>query len=161
MAAKLTIRKQKFVQEYLTNGGNAAAAVRAAGYSPNHASHLGWRLVNHDEAVKAELERARNELANQTDYRAEEAMKELGEVIEFARETKNATAFARAVELRMRMAGLLIEKSEINVQGTVDVVGALLEGRQRAGLLDYDDDDVIDGEFTEIEGAPANDDIFS
>lgn len=160
----LTLRKRKFVQEYLANGGNAAAAVRAAGYAPTHASHQGWLLVNKDEAVKAEIERAHQELAERTDYRAEKAMEELGEVITFARETKNATAMARAVELRMKLAGLLVEKVDMNVSGTVDIVGTLLSARERAGLP-FDEADVLEGEYTESEGLPSPDtqtrDIFS
>lgn len=160
----LTLRKQKFCSEYLTNGGNAAAAARAAGYAHDHASHQGWLLVNRDEAVKAELDRARAELTERTDYNAANAMEELGEVIDFARNTKNATAMARAVELRMRMAGLLVEKVDVNVSGEIDIVGALLEGRQRAGLP-IDDEDVIDGEYEtaddERDALPSPDDIFS
>lgn len=145
----LTLRKQKFVGEYLSNGGNAAAAARAAGYAPDHASHQGWVLTNKDPAVRAELERARAELADRTDYKAEKAMQELGDVIAFARETKNATAMARAIELRMRMAGLLVEKVDLNVSAQIDIVGALLEGRARAGLLEHDDH-VFDAEYQEI-----------
>lgn len=157
--AGLTLRKQAFVHEYMRNGGNATQAAIGAGYAYNNARTQGYRLVNHDDAVKKELERARAELAERTDYDAEQAMTELGTVIEFARETKNATAMARGVELRMRMAGLLVDKHELNVQGNVDITGALIDARMRSGIgfEDEDEDDVLEGEYSEPGALPAAD----
>lgn len=158
--AGLTLRKQAFVHEYMRNGNNATQAAIAAGYAYNNARTQGYRLVNHDDAVKAEIERAQAELAERTDYGAEQAMTELGDVIDFARKTSNATAMARAVELRMKMAGLLVDKHELHVQGTVDITGALIDARMRSGI-GFEDDDVIEGEYTEAAALPPGVDIFS
>lgn len=145
---KLNLRKQRFVAEYMRNGGNGVQAAITAGYAPNNARTRAWRLTNQDEAVMAEIERAQKELAERTDYGAEQAMLELGDAIEFARKKDQATAMVRAIELRMKMAGLLNDKLDVNVSGRVDVLGAVLEAKQRAGVL-IEDDDVIEGELAD------------
>lgn len=45
MPAKGTKLQEKFVVEYIANGGNAAAAAEAAGYSSSSAYQIGWQLL--------------------------------------------------------------------------------------------------------------------
>ena len=60
-----------------------------------------------------ELDRRRTELTEATAYTVERGMEELSEGMVFAKETKNATAFARCIELRNKLMGNLIERRDI------------------------------------------------
>jgi hypothetical protein len=117
--AGLTPRKEAFALEYIRTGAAKASAV-AAGYAPKSAGTSAARLLN-DPVVKAFLEAARERSIAVAQYTATEAMRELEDVIRFSKETKNATAYARAVELRMRQAGLLIERSDVRMLGGFQV----------------------------------------
>lgn len=54
----MTEMQQKFIEEFVTNGGNAAAAARAAGYSEASA-----RQRAHEQLQKPEIQRAIDELS--------------------------------------------------------------------------------------------------
>lgn len=123
MRDQMTPRQQKFVAAYLAGKSGTQAAIDA-GYAPKAARTRAYDLLHHNPHVKAALEEAREALKTQANFNADRAMAELNDAIAFARETKNATAFARCIELKAKLAGLLTEKKEnptaafqINIMG--------------------------------------------
>lgn len=57
-------------------------------------------------------------------YNIDAAMKECEDAIEFARETENANAYVKAVELKSKLQGLLVEKHQIQqVPFTISIGG--------------------------------------
>lgn len=53
MADTLTTRQRRFVREYLATDGNAAEAARRAGYSPNSARTIAYRLLRDPDIQSA------------------------------------------------------------------------------------------------------------
>lgn len=47
--SRLSWRHQRFIMEFILHLGNAAAAARAAGYSPRWAKNIGYRLLRRRE----------------------------------------------------------------------------------------------------------------
>jgi phage terminase small subunit len=113
--AGLTPRKESFALEYIRTGSAKASAI-AAGYSPKSASTSAARLLK-DPVVTAFIDAARERSIAVAQYTATEAMRELEDGMRFARETKNATALARLIELRMKQSGLLVERSDVRMLG--------------------------------------------
>ncbi|MGA2083464.1 MAG: terminase small subunit [Holophaga sp.] len=106
MSKEMTIKQAKFVAAYLS-GTSAIQAAIEAGYSPSSARTRGFKLLKENEHVKAAVAEAREKIQAQTGFNAEQAMVELNAGIEFAKKTNNATALARHLELKMKLAGLL------------------------------------------------------
>lgn len=113
---KLRPREASFVQEYLKHGVASVAAV-AAGYAKSNAKNAGWRLLHKNEAIAAAISDARKSLVEKGQYNLEKAMIEAEEAMKFARETENANAFTKAVELRSKLNGLLVEKHDVRQVG--------------------------------------------
>lgn len=107
---QLNLIEAKFIDEYLKHG-NAGAAALAAGLTPNknHARQYGFKMIQRPH-VALMLAKRREELAAKTGYTAEKAMQEAEEAMAFAKDTGNANALVKAVELRSKLQGLLIEK---------------------------------------------------
>ena len=104
----LPSRMQLFVKHY-ARGMPATESARLAGYSEAYAKHAGEKILTNPR-VKAELDKIRAEVAEVTKFDAIQAMEELRQALFFSKETENATAFCRAVELRMKLAGLLVDR---------------------------------------------------
>jgi phage terminase small subunit len=129
---RLTPRKLKFIGEYLA-GKNGQQAAVAAGYSAGNARHRAYELMR-DPLVEVAIKDAQEELRKQANFNAEKAMSELNDAMTFARETKNATALARCIELRAKLAGLLDTKDkgstqafQININGLEDAPAVTVE----------------------------------
>ena len=136
----------KFAMAYAAGMSQKDAAL-AAGYSPN--STAAPYDAMKDPRVKAEVERVRESLRQQTEYDAQRAFEEAGAAVAFAEKTNNATAYCRAIELRMRLNGLLVDKQKIEFESTIDIAGALAEARARATLRPTCDPALIeDAEYT-------------
>ncbi len=111
-----------WINEYVKTGsvGKAAAFV---GVSGGLASE--WKRK---PLIIDEIEKIRAIQREKTGYGLEEAMVECEEGIAFAKDTKNANAFMKGLELKAKLNGLLIEKHDhrmianfsINVQGVRD-----------------------------------------
>ena len=106
----LDIRRATFVRHFCS-GKSAAESARLAGYAEAYCRNASERLLK-QPAVKQAIDRARARLREATEYDQRAAMQELDETIAFARETGNATAMARAVELKAKLNGLLVERRE-------------------------------------------------
>lgn len=105
---EMTPRQAKFVETYMSTGSQRAAA-KAAGYSC--ASTQAHRVAN-SKAVKAVVDHARATVKIAAAYNLERAMLEADEAITFAKETENANAYVKALELKSKLNGLLIEKHQ-------------------------------------------------
>src|SRR5579864_5023170 len=108
---KLTPRKMAFLSAYLSGKGGAESAI-AAGYKSSNARHRAYELLNNDPLVVEAIKDAQEKLRREANFNAEKAMDELNDAMKFARETKNATALARCIELRAKLAGLLDTKDK-------------------------------------------------
>jgi len=87
-------------------------------------------LTTRCKPVMAAIDQARRQMLEAAAYTAERAMSEAERALEFAEENKNAMAMVKAVELRAKLAGLLIERIDQRV-ATVDIGAALEEARGR------------------------------
>jgi len=145
--ANLAPRKAAFVKHYLEHGNGAQAAI-AAGYSPRRtaAKSRAWVLLNRDDKVMRAVKLAQHTLADATQYDAQAAMKELETAMQFARDTNNATALARCIELRAKLTGLMIERHHVET-GEGSLAEALETARARVAAAK-----TIEGEKVE---APA------
>lgn len=109
---KLTPRQALFVSEYLKDSNGSRAAI-AAGYSPLAAKQRAYELLHNSPEVVAEVDAARSELARAGVYNLKHAMDEADAAIRFAKETKNGNAFVKAVELKAKLSGLLIDRKDV------------------------------------------------
>ena len=127
MSRPLSPQQAKFVELYC-GGKNAREAATLAGYSPKTAYNAGHKLATYDgpvkdaiAAYKAKTAKVMEEVAG---FTAKTAMEELDRGLEFAIATKNATAFARFTELKMKMSGLLDKAVDANqAQFSINIVG--------------------------------------
>ncbi len=131
----LNPKQAVFVAEYLKDSNGSRAAI-AAGYSKHSASQVAYRLLNLSPAVMEAVKEARAIAMRKCEYSAEVAMREAEEAIEFAKETKNANALVKAVELRARLNGLIIDRIDQRMAVMVDLGEALREAKARTGRQD-------------------------
>lgn len=90
----LSLRRQRFIQEYLTDGNGAQAAIRA-GYSSKCAREAAYQLLTSSdirEAVEAESKR----LAEELRMKRQDAVLALVEAAEHARAAGNARLMIQA-----------------------------------------------------------------
>lgn len=139
-------RERKFVEEYLKHGHSKQAAL-AAGFPERRASTWGSELVRHHTEVKAALAEARSKSVTAAAYNIQAAMSEADSAIQFARETENANAYVKAVELKSKLNGLLIEKHQhqvanfqLNVEGIHDIPAEVVVATSVVGDEDEDDE---------------------
>lgn len=78
----------------------------------------------HTPIVKALVAEAQKAVQAKINYGLEQAMQEAQDAIEFAKKTENANAYVKAVELRTKLNGLLVEKLDVRQSGfTLNVHG--------------------------------------
>ena len=94
--------KQRQFCEYYVHHGNAARAVREAGYSDKNASYQGTRLLR-DTKVRAYVHELRQKYAMETVWEMEDAFDRLTIIFDCAMEAKNYHAAVRAVEAQTRI----------------------------------------------------------
>lgn len=123
---RLTERQWRYVQR-VASGMASIPAATAAGYSPSFTKVSASRLLKKPSVAKA-LDRVRTEGRTLAAYDLARAMAEAQEVIVFAKQHKNAMAYCKAVELRARLSGLLVERVEVF---TADLKGALALAQSR------------------------------
>lgn len=113
---EINARQAKLIEAKLAGASHIEAA-KAAGYtgSDNSLTTHTSNLLHKSPAVVAVMETARKVVAERIAYTAEKAMLEAERGMEFAEETGNANAFVKAVELRAKLQGLLIEKYDVRM----------------------------------------------
>jgi phage terminase small subunit len=137
--AKLPPRQARFVKEYVIVG-IGAEAVRRAGYKTAEASNRAYKLMK-IPAVAAAIEAGRRDVASNARYDANAAMAELNSTIEYSKTQKNSMAVVKAVELKMKLCGLLIDRLEITEKP--NITGALIEAKRRTQRLPPSDENAI------------------
>ena len=115
-------------------GMSPTEAARAAGYTEAYAKEAARRLDSHP-LLRQEIEGIQAEVRTRAVYSLETAMGEAKDAMEFAHKQKNAMAYCKAVELRSKLSGLLIDRVHIE---KVDVSGALREAEDRVQAIVID-----------------------
>lgn len=121
---KQVSRKQLLYAELRAKGLTQKEASEKVGYS----SRTGALKAERNPQVREYLAEVQKQSAIRASYVVGTAMDEALDGMEFAKATKNATAYVKAVELRAKLSGLLIDKVEVF---TADLRGALLEASKR------------------------------
>ena len=121
---KLTLKQEKFVQEYLSNGGNATQAYKVAYDAKNTSS----KTINENASrmlAKSKIKARLNEYQEKTQetvlYTAEKSFNKLNELLALAlcpdgeNGRMNLQAALKAEELKGRLVGLYTERVEAKV----------------------------------------------
>ena len=118
---KLTLKQEKFVQEYLSNGGNATQAYKVA-YDGNKNSdktnneNASRMLAN--SKIKARLNVYQEEVKERVLYTAEQSFDKLNELLELAlcpdgeNGRMNLQAALKAEELKGKLTHLYVDRVE-------------------------------------------------
>ncbi|MDH4188262.1 MAG: hypothetical protein OEV08_14825 [Nitrospira sp.] len=122
----LNHRQEKYL-EAVAGGAGTIEAAMVAGYTRSYALVAGRRLSKHP-LVRAAIDSIKTDGRTVAAYTLAVAMEEAQRVIEFAKQHKNPMAYFKAVELRARLSGLLIERVHVE---KVDLSAALAEARAR------------------------------
>jgi phage terminase small subunit len=122
--SKLEINRGVFVEEYLKTGQGKQSAIKA-GYPAKTAQQNAVALLKKDKFVVDAIAKARGAVVAAGTYNLQMAMKEADDAIKFARKTENANAYVKAVELKTKLNGLLVEKHDHRVAGFAVVVGGI------------------------------------
>ena len=105
--------QEKFLKAH-AEGVGVLKAAESAGYAKPKAS---LSAILQSPAVAGALEDRRKAVAEKIVYTAVEAMNEAKEAMNFAKSTRNANAYVKAVELRTKLQGLLVEKHDFRMAG--------------------------------------------
>lgn len=116
-------RKYKFIERYAAHGQAKRAALEC-GWSEEYAQSASARLLR-DPEVKDALNEIRKNAMVKAEYTVETAMAEANAAIEFAKETENANAYVKAVELRSKLSGLLVDKIDLRqaIGFSIQIIG--------------------------------------
>lgn len=109
------LKKNAFVANFL-KCANGSLAARQVGVSEKSARRVASRWLKLPEVKKA-LEDARSALQAEARYNYEKAMAECLDCMNFAKEKGDSSAFCKAIELRAKLSGLLVERQQIHTTG--------------------------------------------
>lgn len=121
----------RFVAAYIKHGDGARAA-REAGYSHKSANSIS-KALRKDPRIMALIQKNQAKVIEQAVEEAalslKMAMDEALEAMDFAKMTKNAGAYVKAVEHRAKLSGLLIDRVDMsqNVNFRI-VIGGIDDG---------------------------------
>jgi phage terminase small subunit len=118
---------QRYI-ELRAGGMDKKPAALAAGYSESYSAAIG--RLEKNPSVAAAIDAIRQKGCLMAAYDLTKAMQEALDVIQFAKSTKNAMAYMKAVQLRAELSGLLIQQLHIK-QEVIDLRGALEQARVR------------------------------
>lgn len=116
----LNPRQEKFCEEYLSNGGNAAEAYIAAGFNVKDgdiAKSAACRLMK-KPGVKARLKELMNRIPEERIASVSECQEKLSEIMRDV--TVKAIARIKAAEILMRSQGAF--ETQINVSADVPII---------------------------------------
>lgn len=126
MARRITEKKQRYV-DLIAAGRDSREAARATGYSESYAEVIATRCKRNPE-IAAAIEAIREKGRRLSAYDLAAAMKEAEDAADFAKKHKNPMANVKAVELRAKLSGLLIERVELF---SMDLKGSLEQAKAR------------------------------
>lgn len=117
--AQLPTKKAAFVLN-VAAGMTPTDAVLKAGWSMKRtvAGSTASRMLREDEAVKDAIAVIKADMAKRAEYNFDKFMAEMNEAAQFAKDTKNATALVRAVELKGKASGHIVERVDQRTQTT-------------------------------------------
>lgn len=109
--AKLAPKKAQFVLNVCA-GMVPADALMRAGWECTRAvaTSTAGRLLREDDAVKDAIAVIKADMAKRAEYDFQKFMAEMDDAMTFARDTKNATALVRAIELKGKASGHIVER---------------------------------------------------
>jgi phage terminase small subunit len=150
---ELNPKQWRFVEEYVKHA-NARQAAIDAGYAPKWAANTGWTLIHVYPQVRAAIELARRNSAGQAAYNYDSAMADADRILTDALACGDGSAAVKAAELKMKLSGLLVDRSRVEI-ATVDIKAALEEAKRRAfGLTNFIDVRAqVHNESKEVESA--------
>ena len=119
--------RQRKCADYVASGLAPRDAARKAGFSESYARKASQRLLK-IPAIQQAVETVRVQGRTLAAYDLKTAMAEAQAVCEFAITHKNAMAYCKAVELRAKLSGLMVERVETV---TLDLKGALARAQAR------------------------------
>ena len=122
--------QRKYCQNVASGMSSIPAAV-AAGYSESFARVAAYRL-GQNPAVAALIAAIREKGRERASYNLAAAMQEAKQAAEFAVVHKSPIALVRAIELRAKLSGLLIDRVAVEI---VDVAGAMADARSRVARI--------------------------
>ena len=123
---RLSHKQLQFLNEYAKTNHIKNAAM-SVGYTARSAPQMGLRTLRNPLAQEY-LQTLRTNSQAISGYDVATAMAEALDVIHFAKEHRNANAYCKAVELRAKLSGLLIDRVEVF---SADLKGALLAASKR------------------------------
>lgn len=109
-----------FIEKYLEHG-NGTLAAEQAGYTKSNASGQAYALLQIPK-IKEAIKNGQKASQARMSYGLDQAMQEAQECIDFAKQTDNANAYAKAVELRAKLNGLIIDKHDVRSLGNFKLV---------------------------------------
>lgn len=110
----MTPKQKAFVRAYKANGGNGTQAAIEAGYSENTAYSIGSENLRKPEIQEA-LEKHEKKLQEKYEYTIDEFVKDLDTVKMQSDSERNRTVQLKAIELKAKAFGLLVEKSNVTL----------------------------------------------
>jgi hypothetical protein len=138
--AKLSIKQQRFVQEY-AHLGNAAEAARKAGYKPKAAKEVGYENLTKPH-VRAAVDREMARIG--AEITPDRVQRRLDEISHEAQASGQFGSAVRAEELLGRSVGMFIDRTlQLTGQLNDSHISALLEiaKRRQQEPIDLADDD--------------------
>jgi hypothetical protein len=147
---RLTERQEAFCQALAANVGGAEAA-RRAGYSPNGAKQRGAHLMSQPE-IRIRVGQLRAERSGSHHADLEEAAELVRTIIGEALDKKSLSLALRAVELRLKLRGVIQDKRIAHHYVDVSHGGAR---HPDADLEDLDFDPAEDDDLPVVAAAPT------
>jgi len=123
-ATKRITPQQQLYADFRAQGLTQGEAALRAGYANKTSAYK----ADKNPAVREHISAIQRLAQVKTAYTVEMSMQEAFDTMEFAREKGNPMAYCKAVELRAKLSGLLIERVEVF---TADLRSALLAASKR------------------------------
>jgi len=117
--AALPPKKAKFVLN-VCSGKSPADSLLEAGWQCNRKTAISTagRLLREDAAVQDAIAVIKADMAKRADYDFDKFMQEMNQAMQFAKDTKNATALVRAIELKGKASGHIVERVDQRTTAT-------------------------------------------
>lgn len=111
---KLTLKQEKFIDEYIATGNGTQSAIKA-GYSPITARAMSVENLA-KPFIKIKVEKRRQELAEKRGLVVNDVLKTIEKAIEVGFEIQNLSAVIKGAELQGKYLGMWVEKMDLSVK---------------------------------------------
>ena len=130
MTRQLTVKQERFVQEYCANGGNGTQAAIAAGYSEKGADVQAVSLLRNIR-IAAAIRAHRDETAERAHITVENQTLELEKDRQAARDNGQISAAIQATGLILKAHGLLTEDRKNARDPLTDAMARVAEREEK------------------------------